>query len=82
MLLPVRIEPRPFITSDSKSNTILSELVRHVLAEEIFQLLLMYHFIFDLVRINRVWLYKQPKVSILQANAKLVQYNANIGIFV
>ena len=26
----------------------------------------------DLVRINRVWLYKDPKVSVLQANVKLV----------
>ena len=27
----------------------------------------------DLVRINRAWLYKDPEVSVLQANAKLVQ---------
>ena len=36
----------------------------------------MYHLIFglnDLVRINRIWLHKEPKVSVLQANAKLVQ---------
>ena len=26
----------------------------------------------DLVRINRAWLYKDPKVSVLQANVKLV----------
>ena len=26
----------------------------------------------DLVRINRTWLYKEPNVLILQANAKLV----------
>ena len=28
----------------------------------------------DLVRINRARLYKEPKVSVLQANGKLVQY--------
>ena len=27
----------------------------------------------DLVRINRAWLYNEPQVSDLQANAKLVQ---------
>ena len=31
MLPPVVIEPRPLIASDSKSNSLLSELVRHVL---------------------------------------------------
>ena len=31
MLPPVEIEPGPLITSDSKSNTLLSQLVRHVL---------------------------------------------------
>ena len=70
MLLPVGMEPGPLITSDSKSNTILSGLTWHV-----------HHLIFDLddsvriswttwffdlddsVRINRAWLYKETKVS-------------------
>ena len=45
-------------------------------SEEIFKLLFMHHLILDLddlVRINRAWLYKEPKVWVLQANAKLVQ---------
>ena len=29
-------------------------------------------FVFDAIRIDRAWLYKDPKVSVLQANAKLV----------
>ena len=42
---------------------------------EIFKHLFMHHLIFaldDQVRINREWLYKDPKVSVLQANVKLV----------
>ena len=47
--------------------------------EEIFKLLFMHHLTFglggtdDLAIINRVWLYKEPQISVLQANAKLVQ---------
>ena len=42
---------------------------------EIFKLLPMHHFIFGLwsFRINRAWLYKDPKVSVLQANASVAQ---------
>ena len=38
-----------------------------------FKPLLMHHLILDLVGINRAWLYKEPLVSVLQANAQLVQ---------
>ena len=44
MLPPVGIEPKPFITSDSKSDTILSTCA----AYEILKLLLMHHLIFGL----------------------------------
>ena len=72
MLPPVGIEPRPGITSDSKSNSLLSELVRHVLLRSLnFYSCTTWFLDFDdLVRINKVWLYKEPKVSV---NAKLVQ---------
>ena len=36
MLPSVRIEPMPLITSDFKYNTLLSELVRHVLLTALF----------------------------------------------
>ena len=74
MLPPVGIEPRPLIT-DSKSNSLLSELVRHVLLRSLnFYSCTTWFLDFDdLVRINKVWLYKEPKVSVLQVNAKLVQ---------
>ena len=66
-------------TSDSKSNMLLSTLT--------WQLLLRRSLNFcscttwcldldDLVRINKAWLYKELKVSVLQANAKLVQRGA------
>ena len=63
-------------TSDSKSNTLLSELIWHVLLRRSLNFCLCTTWFLDLndlVRINREWLYKQPKVSVLQANAKLVQ---------
>ena len=75
MLPPVGIEPGPLITSDSKSNTILSTLIWHVLLRKSLNfcscttLYLDFH---DLREINRAWLYKEPKVSVLQANVKLV----------
>ena len=52
MLPPVLIEPGPLITSDSKSNTILSRLIWHVLLKEIFKLLFMHHLIFGLRRFS------------------------------
>ena len=78
MLPLVEIEPRPLITSDSKSNTLLSELVRHVLLRgslNFCSCTTWFLDLDDLVRINRIWLYKEPKVSVLQANAMLVQKN-------
>ena len=98
-------------TSDSKSNTLLSELIWHVLpnlqsstlshsfslcvqlltsttstaftaAHCLNRLKLHKHFcscttwfldMDDLVRINRTWLHKEPKVSVLHANAKLIE---------
>ena len=76
MLSPVGIEPGSVIAFDSKSNTFLSELARHVLLRRSLNFCWYTTWCFDLddlVGINRAWLYKEPKVSILQAYAKLVQ---------
>ena len=76
MLLPVSIEPGPLINlwfqvQHSPFWTNLS-----FATWKIFKLLLMHHLISGLgyfVGINRAWLYKEPKVSVLQANDKLVK---------
>ena len=77
MLPPVRMEHGLLITSDSKSNNRLSELVRHVLLRRSLNFCscttLFFLGLDNLVTINRVWLYSEPKVSVLQAAAKLVQ---------
>ena len=68
---PVGIEPRPvIITSDSKSNTILSTLTWHVLLGRSLNFCsstIWYLDLDDLRGINRAWLYKELKVSVLQA---------------
>ena len=79
MLPLVGIEPGPLIASDSKSNTILSTLTWHVLLRRSLNFCPV-HVLFttwnldldDLRGINRAWLHKEPKVSVLQANVKLV----------
>ena len=59
--------------SDSKSNTILSTLTWHVLLRRSLNFCSCTTWCLDdLRRINRAWLYKEPKVSVLQANVKLV----------
>ena len=58
------LESRPLITSDSKTNTLLSELVRYVLLKGSLNLCSCTPWILDLdglVEINTAWLYKQPK---------------------
>ena len=66
MLPLVGIEAGP---SDSKFNTILSTLIWHLN----FCSCTTKHVDFDDLRgINKAWLYKEPKVSVLQANVKLV----------
>ena len=75
MLPPVGIEPQPLITSDSKSNTVLSTLNWHVLLRRSLNFCSCTTWYLDLSGlrgINRAWLYKEPKVSVLQANVKLV----------
>ena len=68
------IESGPLVTSDSKSNTILSRLNWHVLLRRSLNLCsCITWFLLLSVRINRAWCYKEPKVSVLQANANLVQ---------
>ena len=47
---------------------------------EIFKVLFIHHLIFDLDELVRAWLYKDPKVSVLQANVKLFQESAGHGI--
>ena len=69
------------ITSDSKSNTLLSELVRHVLLRRSLNFCSCTAWFLDLedlVRINIAWLYMEPKVSVLlyKQNTKLVQKGA------
>ena len=76
ILPPVGIEPGPLITSDSKSNTILSGLTWHVLLGRSLNFCSHTTWFLDIddsVRINRAWLYKDPKVSVFQANVNLLQ---------
>ena len=61
MLPSVRIESGPLITSESKSNTILSGTDLACAIQEIFKLLFMHHLILD----------NEPKVSVLEANVNL-----------
>ena len=61
--------------SNPKSNTILSTLIWHVLLRRslnICSCTTWYLNLDELRQINRAWLYKDPKVSVLQANVKLV----------
>ena len=63
------------IASDSKSNTLLSTLHWHVLLRRSLNFCSSTTWYLDLdgIRgINRAWPYKDPKVSVLQANVKLV----------
>ena len=74
MLTP-GIESWPLMTSDSKSNILLSTVTCHVLLRRSLNFCSCTTWFLDLddlVGINRAWLYKEPKVSVLQANAKLV----------
>ena len=67
------IEARPLI---AKSSTILFELIWHVLlrrSSNFSSCTTWFLDLDDLVRINGAWLYKELKVSVLQANVKLVQ---------
>ena len=69
-------------TSDSKSNILCSVLTWHVLLRRSLNLCSCTTWCLDLDdlgRINRAWLYKGPKVLVLQANAKLVQ-SVGLGI--
>ena len=81
MLPLVGIEPGP---SDTKSNTILSTLTWYLLLRRSLNFCSYTTLNLDLddlrgiyrawLRgINRAWLYKEPEVSVLQANVKLVQ---------
>ena len=75
-ITPVGIEPRPLITFDSKSDTVLSGLTWYVLFMRSLNFCSCTTWCLDLgdsVRISRVWLYKESKVSVLQANVNLVQ---------
>ena len=75
MLPPVGIELKLLIASDSKSNTLFSTLTWHVLLRRSLNLCsctTWYLDLDDLMGINWAWLHKEPKVSVLQANAKLV----------
>ena len=72
MLPLVGIEPEP---SDSKSNTILSILTWNLLLRRSVNFCSCTTLNLDLDdfrEINRAWLYKEPKVSVLQANVKLL----------
>ena len=76
MLPLVGIEPGPLKTSDSKSNSLPTEITRPVLLIRSLTFCSCTTWCLDLddlARINRAWLYKEPKVSVLQANAKWVQ---------
>ena len=60
---------------DSKSTILLTTLTWHVLFRRSLTFgscTTWYLELDDLRRINRAWLYKEPKVSVLQANVKLV----------
>ena len=67
----MRTEPGPLIASDSKFNTILSGLTWHMLLRRFLNFCSCTTLFLDLddsVRINRAWIYKEPK-----ANVNLVQ---------
>ena len=73
---PVRIEPNPLMNLwfQVQHSPFLAKWA--CATKGIFKLLLMHHLFLDfddLVGINRAWLYKEPKVSVLQANAQLAQ---------
>ena len=73
----VGIEPRPLIAYDSKPNTLLSTLTWHVLLRRSLNFCswtTWYLDLDDLRGINRAWLYMETKVSVLQANVKLVEF--------
>ena len=73
ILYPVRIEPGAF---DSKSNTLLSEINWYLLLRgslNFCSCTTWFLDLDDLIRINRAWLFKEPKVSVSQTNAKLAQ---------
>ena len=74
-LPPVGIEPGPLMNLDSKFNTILSELICHVPLGESLDICLCITWFLDLDGLfenNRAMTIKEPKVSVLQANVKLV----------
>ena len=69
----VRIESG---TYDFKLNTLLSELTWHVVLRgslNFCSCISWFLSLDNLVIINRAWLYKEPKLSVLQANARLAQ---------
>ena len=59
MLPTVGTEPRPLITSDSKSNTILSGLTWYMLIRRSLNFCSCSSWFLDLATINRAWLYKK-----------------------
>ena len=66
--------PGLWLTSHFNSNTLLSELIWHVLLRGSLNFCLCITWFLDLddlAGINRAWLYKEPKVSVLQANDQL-----------
>ena len=72
MLPLVGIEPLAWV---SKSNMLLSTLTGHLLLGRSLNICSCTTWFLDFddqVKINRAWLYKDPKVSVLQANVKLV----------
>ena len=63
-------------TSDSKSNTLFTELIWYMLLRRSLNFCSCTSWFLDLddlVRINRAWLYKEPDVSVLKEDVKLVQ---------
>ena len=82
-LPPMRIKPG---ISDSKSNTLLSELIWHVLLRESLNFcscIIWFLALDDLVRINRAWLYiyQKPKVWVQQASTRLTQkVQSSLGV--
>ena len=71
MLPLVGIEP---LAQDSKSNMLPSPLTWHLLLRRSLNFCSCTTWFLDFddaVRINRAWLYKELKVSVLQANVKL-----------
>ena len=65
-----------FVFVQFSGNTLLSEITGHVLLRRSLNFCsctTWYLDLHDLVRTSRVWLYKEIQVSVLPANAKLVQ---------